>query len=191
MHTAYHLTPTKLWEQIKESGSLEPRSLPTIVNHPSFCRGFLQAEKKLELGFNSNHVVGALDSPDFNDWNEFGLYDSLLRKVSGAGKKCEDADYKELALLSFKVPSSAVVRDHYHVSPKTFIDIYGEDLWHMASETGLQTEERCIIMDLQLHNYYDSVTRITDYQNDFKVPEVWIPERISLEKITLEKVFTI
>ncbi len=192
MNKAYHLTPRECSEDIKRSGYLEPRTNPMIFEHFAFMDGFLKAEHKVNMGCNSRFVVGALDSPDFQDWKEHGLYERLIERVSSfweMGDEWYDKKvHDELSVLSFPVPDTSFVRDHGHISPKTFMEVCGKDLWYMISHGGLQTEKRGEIFLKQLEKYYMSVTRITSYDGGFQVPEVWVPEPVSSKNI--EEVYT-
>ncbi|MBS3056348.1 MAG: hypothetical protein J4473_02840 [Candidatus Aenigmarchaeota archaeon] len=160
----YHLVSKSVLDRIKEVGYLEPRTETNDDFHPGV---FI--------------VCGA--APDFNEWKEYGLFETLTRKVKRGSNG--------VVILSFPVSDeNFYFREHAHISPKRFLELYGKDLWsiHMyGSDTAeIIGEEDYRNFQRQRDLYLSSWISGSEYDNSYSVPEVWYPDKVPLEKIKLE-----
>lgn len=183
---AYHYTSINNWEDIRHSRRLEPRTRPYLFavdafddNHP-----------ELETFFRGAPYITTANSRDFTTWKEYGLFDDLMIQV---GRRSSGA----AVLLSFPIEDyeRTYVLDHSHLSPKTFLELYGEDLWAQKfglinlSMAGSRDDQRKRkIFYRQTEKYADTAIKLSKYDGSFKVPELWVRQIIPWNKIRLEAV---
>lgn len=172
MQYFYHFTSNKNWNQIKISKKLIPKKTIEWVYSPN---KFKSITKK--ICSSKTYTVG-LPEPEHKGWIEYGDLDEIFRLI-----RCE-------VLLKIKIPknSKGFVREHVFCSPKGMKEKYKEDVYFLGYAGKISVNDHRIMKSLQ--KYWNSAVPITKYNNDFKVPEIWIPEEISIsdiEKIPFDK----
>ncbi|MBI2656573.1 hypothetical protein HYX03_02450 [Candidatus Woesearchaeota archaeon] len=73
------------------------------------------------------------------------------------------------------------MREHLYCSPKGMQQKYGEDIYQFGYSGKISVKDPRIIESL--HKYWNAVVPLSEYKDNFIVPEVWIPEGIKLEGI--------
>ncbi len=179
----YHLTHEDDWNWMQKNieTGLRPQSIPNTWLH--FERRTPQLKGKLFT------VCGV--TKDFEDWKEHGLFDYLIEHIGQY-----DRDYGKILQLSFPIEQedSVYVVDHSRISPKTFRELYGVDIWYLRgireafSESQRRTwfEHLSPIWFKHLAEYSNSLVALQEYNGSFALPEVWYPHRVPLEKIKVE-----
>lgn len=157
-----HYTSKKEWGKIKKSGFLEPRSEPD-----NFCE--VPEGVKSTVRWDS-YIVGLQNAID-KGWHEYGLMDDLMRHTKG-----------EVALIvPIKDYNGAFVREHAHISPKVYMEKYGEDLWKAIND-GKITDSDPRVQEAY-KKYMESSVPLAEYSGGYAVPEIWIPQKIPINDL--------
>ncbi|MCK4551181.1 MAG: hypothetical protein KAT91_04455, partial [Candidatus Aenigmarchaeota archaeon] len=120
MERIYHYLSVNNYETLKGGGCLEARTTPILC-----CDENIPLSNNAELdNFCAGKYIVGSNSRDFAAWKKYGLFEDLMRQV---GKESCGA----VVLLSFSAEDNknAYILDHRHLSPKTFLELCGEDLW--------------------------------------------------------------
>ena len=164
MQYFYHYTSKENWHDIQKSKVLLPRThiYKEHVNHFSAKTKSIVKFSRYTVGFPKIRHKG---------WVECGLWDEIFRLI-----KCE-------VLLKIRIPnnSKGFVREHLYCSPKGMQQKYGEDIYQFGYSEKISVKDPRIIESL--HKYWNAVVPLSEYKDNFIVPEVWIPEGIKLEGI--------
>ena len=164
MRYFYHYTSKENWHDIQKSKVLLPRThiYKEHVTHFS-------AKTKAIVKF-SRYTVG-FPKIRHKGWVECGLWDEIFRLI-----KCE-------VLLKIKIPnnSKGFVREHLYCSQNGMQQKYGEDIYNFGYSGKISVKDPRIIGPL--HKYWNAVVPLSKYEDNFIVPEIWIPEEIKLEDI--------
>jgi len=164
----YHFTSKKKWNNITRIGKLTPG---TIIE--SFRKGYNPQcfTEKTKLVCRAKRYTVGFPEPYHKGWVKYGLWDELFRLI-----ECE-------VLLKLKIPENTkgFVREHAFCSPKAMKEKYGEDIYFLAYRRKIDVRDPRI--QESLINYLNSVVPLREYEENYIVPEIWIPEEISLSNI--------
>lgn len=176
MEYVYHFTSREGWEGIRASGVLNPNT-PNELYNPEDCAklGIILSPRLRSIMKDESYFV-AIPELNHSGWQEYQLLDDLKFEARKG--------------VVLKVPvinrKGAFIREHAHFSPKKFLDKFGIDLMH-SEKICLEVIENGRVLDRRfidaVNEYYESTTALEDYKGDFKVPEVWIPQKTPLDKL--------
>jgi len=166
MDRIIHYTSDLNWEMIQESGLLLPKSgatyaSPTIVLSDR-VRNVIQDDL---------YLVG-MQKPLCNGLVEYGVMDYLLKHTSGE------------VILNVPIIETGrgFVRDLAHISPKRFVDQYGEDLCKASLEGNISDDDpRLVEAD---NKYVESTIPLDQYDGSYLAPEIWLPQETPVSKLT-------
>ena len=165
MKYIYHFTSKDAWDKIKQSKKLLPQTIiEWVYDKKSFTK------KTLSICKAEKYTVG-FPKPFHKGWLKYGLWDEIFRLI-----KCD-------VLLKIRIPenSKGFVREHSLCSPKGMKEKYGEDLYFLTYSGKISFEDTRIKETLIA--YRNSAVRLSEYKENFEVPEIWIPEQIPLKYI--------
>ena len=165
MNYFYHFTSKKNWGKIKNSGKITPRTIIQWVYNPE------DFTKKTRLLCVHKHYTVGFPEPFHKGWVEYGLWNEIFRLI------------KAEVLLKIRIPknSKGFVREHSLCSPKGIKERYGTDIYFLAYNKKISVHDQRI--KESLISYWNSAEALNKYKNNFKVPEIWIPEDIPLKDI--------
>ncbi|MBI5066239.1 hypothetical protein HZA97_08445 [Candidatus Woesearchaeota archaeon] len=168
----YHMTNEDNWERIQRDGFLKPCS---VVKPPTY-------EYLIEDFYFGTFIVCGVNK-NFDEWKEHLLFDYLKTYITKNRAK--------LVTLSFPLKniSGIYVREHAHFSPKIFLELCGQDLWSLVfGHDQLLEEDKRELFNSQRLLRDHSVVKLADYSGMYKVPELWYPHPVPVDKITVEGV---
>ena len=127
--------------------------------------------EKTKLVCRAKRYTVGFPEPYHKGWVGYGLWDELFRLI-----KCE-------VLLRIKIPknSKGFVREPVFCSPKAMKEKYGKDVYFLGYSKKIDVHDPRI--KESLIEYWNSVVPLSEYQENFKVPEIWIPEEIPFSNI--------
>jgi hypothetical protein len=173
----YHLTTREAWEKIKQSWTLKNSSGVWWFSR-------FEADEELESKapkFWQSWSIVWMTSNNFTGWKEYGFMKRLLTHILIHGNR-----RKNVELVLLKIPRNAIKRayvmDHKYSSPALYIEKYGKNLF--SSDASFEEVEA---MQKHERDKKMSVTDARRYQDDFAVPEVWIPHEIPVDLIEVDK----
>ncbi len=165
MDRIIHYTSRKNLDKIKNSGFLFPKSCPNM-NH------FKLSLRVQNIIRHESYLVG-IPKPLEKGWVDSGLMSYLLNHTSG-----------EVVLgIPLFENSKGFVRDHYYLSPKNFIEQYGENLAEKIYEGKIDPEDPRIINSVNL--YIESTISLSDYCENYIAPEIWTPQKTPLDNLEI------
>ena len=165
MNKIIHYTSHKNLDKIQNSGFLFPKSHPGI-NH------FKLSLRVQNIIRNESYLVG-IPKPLEKGWIKSGLMSYLLNHTSG-----------EVVLgVPLFENSKSFVRDHYYLSPKNFIEQYGEDLTEKIYDGKIDFEDSRIINSVNL--YLDSTISLMNYCDNYLAPEIWTPQKTPVDNLEI------
>ena len=162
MSTKYmlHLTSERNWEEIQKSKKICTYSRPNPLKIKADLNGMPDQK---------GYVVG-IPEDSINAWNASGLMPSLLRHTEGE------------VCLKMPITRDAYLREHAHTSPKKLIEKYGENVYQQYFEENIGREDPRI--EKAFVNYIESTIPFLEYDGTYEVPEIWLPEPVSIDNIT-------
>ena len=168
MKRIIHYTSREKWGRALDSGLLLPKS------HPYAGRKELIPEKPHDCVTQEKYLVG-IPEIDHNGWEEYGLMPHLINLTTGE------------VILDVPVINSedAFVRDHALLSPKRSLDMYGFDFFETLKEDPNFVHDTRFAQSFI--EYLDSSKKLTDYQDEYKAPEIWLPQETPVKSVKLLK----
>ena len=181
---AHHLISTRNWEGVQKSGFLKPMTEPSLEH--------VTLESARALIKNKRYIV-CVPSGDFKIWEYYSMLDSLKRRVV-IGEGCGYDVPKRNEFMHLEVPiinpKGAFVREHWF-STRDYGDMkmYGavSEVQGMYDTSGMNmaTKKEIEFVGSLWDKYRDSAVSLSEYQGQFKIPEIWLPQRtpVNLVKI--------
>ena len=118
--------------------------------------------------YEGSFLVG-LEKLEDERWKEAGLWEWLQ-------------EYTTLEiLLEVPVLGNGFVREHYHLSPKGFIEKQGVDIIRMLKRCEISDRDPRYLSGLQA--YVASAVPLAEYDGSFRVPEFWLQQETPVEKV--------
>jgi hypothetical protein len=164
MNSIIHYTSEKNWKSIIQSDLLFPKTNP-------YSTKYSLSDKVKKIIKSDKYVVGIKNNADFG-WINAGIYGFLFEKTTG-----------EVALeVPITQKYGAFVRDHLYISPKGFMEFVGVDLFTKMVKNKIEEEDDRI--DFMFEKYFNSTISLGDYKDNYECPEIWIPQKTPVYKIT-------
>tara|TARA_Y100000310_G_C20502972_1_gene724949 strand:- start:165 stop:671 length:507 start_codon:yes stop_codon:yes gene_type:complete len=165
MDKIIHYTSLENLEKIKSTDFLLPKSDPNIKS--------LELSERIQNIVQHNSYLVGIPQPLEEGWVEYGLMDYLLKHTSG-----------EVVLgVPLFGNANSFVRDHSFLSPKNFIDQYGEDLAKKVYSGKIGPKDPRIINSVNL--YLESTISLEDYGGNYIVPEIWTPQKTPVDNLEI------
>lgn len=169
MDRVIHFTTEKKFEQIQKE---------RVLRANSQIDGFRYVKRLEDISVHDKYLVAIPETSCFN-WQEYGFGEDGLRHRFGN--------------VCLRVPilrvDGAFVRDIVYVSPQTFEEEIGFELKNTTFWNILRYGIRYMLwLDFgQRKKYYNSTIRLSDYKDDYKMPEFWLPQDTPLDLIEVVK----
>jgi len=164
MNRIIHYTSNANWKRIQESGLLLPKSVPN--------ESHLKLSDRVSSMIQDDAYLVGIPKPLEDGWVKYGLMDYLLEHTTGE------------VVLNVPILDSqrGFVRDHAHISPRRFMEQYGEDLWKKFFDGEVEFDDPILIE--AGNRYLESSVPLDRYAGDYSVPEIWLPQKTSIDKLT-------
>lgn len=171
MDRIYHYTSNRNWISINQSGMLVPKSNPYGRNIELAVEIEVKTSPRVREVITSDSYLVGIPESSIDAWVECGLMEHLVKHTS-----------KEMVLaVPILLEEGAFVREYKYASPKYMIESAGRDLFKEFLEGEISS--RAFVHSEFWLNYIESTIRLEEYDGQFEVPEIWLPQRTPVNLI--------
>ncbi len=138
------------------------------------------------------YVVG-IPQEKMKSWQHYGQLKPLLWFIRYRGLDRPETGNRLFFLRVPIIGKEGFVREYWHRSPRRLnslsAGLYSEIcLWYESRGMSGASEEQLQLYDEAVRRSMLSAVKISEYDGKFKVPEVWLPQDTSLERLEVMEI---